>query len=334
MREKPGKNIIDEKEFEGEPISSSKNKTAEIIKYLIAVGLLVFIVIKVKPGEILAALKFADYKYILFALILLILNIYLQYVQWKTVITTLGIEKDHKKILRSLFYGFAGGAFTPVRVGEYFGRAAALKHISAGIVTAATFVDKISTLIIILFTGTFAAIAYTHNYLQTGMYFSGTVLVLLFLMSFLLAFLLNSPDSWYESLLNRIGRENRVGKFLAHLKIIKKIDKKLTVKLLSIAGFKFFIIIAQYALLVEAFTNTPGFLYLLWAGILVMYSKTIIPSISVADLGIREGASVYFISKMGGAGPAGFNASILIFLINIIIPAAIGFVIMMRRKHD
>lgn len=334
MPEDPGQNIINEKEFEGEKISPSKNKKAEIIKYLIAAGLLVFIIIKVKPAEIIDALESADYKYILFALILLIVNIYLQYAQWKAVSITLDVEKKSKNIIRSLFYGFAGGAFTPVRVGEYFGRAAALKHVSAGKVTAATFVDKIFTLIIILFTGTFAALAFTHYYMQTGVYFSGTVLVILFLLSFLFAFLLNSPDFWYESLLNRIGRENRVGKFLAHLKIIKKIDKKLTVKLLLIAGFKFFIIIAQYALLVEAFTNTPGFLHLLWAGILVMYSKTIIPSVSVADLGIREGASVYFISKMGGAGPAGFNASILIFVINLIIPAAIGFVMMMRRRHD
>jgi len=64
-----------------------------------------------------------------------------------------------------------------------------------------------------------------------------------------------------------------------------------------------------------------------------MFVKTIIPPISLGELGIREGASVFFISKMGEVSSVGFNASIFLFIINLLIPALIG-VGMFLRKND
>ena len=64
-----------------------------------------------------------------------------------------------------------------------------------------------------------------------------------------------------------------------------------------------------------------------------MFVKTIIPPITFGELGIREGASVYFLTQMGETASIGFNASILLFIINLLIPALIG-VGMFLRKND
>ena len=81
-----------------------------------------------------------------------------------------------------------------------------------------------------------------------------------------------------------------------------------------------------------AFTNHFSIINYIWAGILVMFAKTIIPAISFGDLGIREGASVYFIKQVGEAAAAGFNASIFLFLINILFPALTGLILLIKRK--
>ena len=63
-----------------------------------------------------------------------------------------------------------------------------------------------------------------------------------------------------------------------------------------------------------------------------MFVKTIIPPISMGELGIREGASVYFLSQFGERTSIGFNSSILLFIINLLIPALIGVGMFFRKN--
>jgi len=67
---------------------------------------------------------------------------------------------------------------------------------------------------------------------------------------------------------------------------------------------------------------------------MVMFVKTIIPPVSMGELGIREGASVYFLTQMGEAASVGFNASIMLFIINLLIPALIGAVMFLRKNGN
>jgi uncharacterized membrane protein YbhN (UPF0104 family) len=101
--------------------------------------------------------------------------------------------------------------------------------------------------------------------------------------------------------------------------------------LISLLFYSCFLI--QYALLVAAFSNHYDFIHYLWAANLIMFTKTIIPPISFGELGIREGASVYFLTQIGESASVGFNASILLFIINLLIPALIG-IGMFLRKND
>lgn len=62
-----------------------------------------------------------------------------------------------------------------------------------------------------------------------------------------------------------------------------------------------------------------------------MLVKSMLP-ISIGDLGIRESAAVFFLGKIGLAESTAFNASILLFLINLVIPSMIGLVLVLKYR--
>ena len=70
----------------------------------------------------------------------------------------------------------------------------------------------------------------------------------------------------------------------------------------------------------------------IWIANLVMFTKTVIPQITFGELGIREGAAVYFLKHFGESAVAGLNAALFLFLINILFPALIGLIFLLQRK--
>ncbi len=66
-----------------------------------------------------------------------------------------------------------------------------------------------------------------------------------------------------------------------------------------------------------------------------MFVKALLP-ISFGDLGVREATSIYFLSKYGIADVVAFNSSLLLFTINMIIPALVGLLFFpsLYKKND
>lgn len=63
-----------------------------------------------------------------------------------------------------------------------------------------------------------------------------------------------------------------------------------------------------------------------------MFAKTIIPPVSFAELGIREGASVFFLTYFGETQAVAFNASIFLFMINVLLPSLVGLIFFFRKN--
>jgi uncharacterized membrane protein YbhN (UPF0104 family) len=61
--------------------------------------------------------------------------------------------------------------------------------------------------------------------------------------------------------------------------------------------------------------------------------KSVLPSFNfLSDLGIREFSAVYFFSPLGVDEIAIISASLLIWLINLLAPAMVGFFYVLRLK--
>lgn len=303
-------------------------------KIFIAIGLLWFLISYVEWSDILLAVTNAKIEYLIFAFLLSSLNIYLQFYKWRLTTNYILKENSSKKILLSLFHGFSAAVFTPARIGEYFGRAIALKDKPVYKVALATLLDKLFPLILVAFFGSIGTIIFIHIEYELNIYLTSSIFIILIVLFILFFKLLWSENFWENILLSKLKSSSRLKKYLEKVKEIKTLDKVYASKMLFVSFLFYSCFLIQYALLVSAFSSEIRFIEYLWVGNLIMFAKTIIPPISFGELGIREGASIYFISKVGESSTVGFNASIFLFLINVLLPAIIGFVLLFRKADD
>ena len=310
------------------------NKTNLIIiaKILIASGLLFFLIQWVEYDKIVYALNNANLYLITVVLLLGIINIYLQYAKWHLTSREVLKEDNKLKSFRSLFYGFSAGIITPLRIGEYFGRGIEFKNKSLLQVTLATLVDKFFTLLLVAFIGSISSLLFIFFYYQVSLYIVIALFIIIFTLFYLLILLLLSNKFWNTVLFSRIRPSQKLKTFFDKLKAFQSLDKKYFYRMLIISFLFYSCFLIQYALLVSAFSNHFDYLHYLWAANLIMFTKTIIPPISMGELGIREGASVYFLTQMGESASVAFNASIFLFIINLLIPALIGLGMFFKKN--
>lgn len=311
----------------------SKSSLIIIAKILIAAGLVYYISSSVKFDQIIFAIKGANLSIILIVVGLGVLNVFLQYLKWKLTCTEVLGVKDSSKVFRSLFFGFSAGIITPLRIGEYFGRGIEFRDKSLVQVTVATLVDKFFPLLIVASFGSVLSLLFLYFYYSVSIYLILALFILLFTFFYFLVLLIINPGFWNNVLFSRINSSAKLKRFFDKLSVFKRLDRIYFVKMLVISFLFYSCFLIQYALLVTAFSNHFDLINYLWAANLIMFAKTIIPPISFGELGIREGASVYFITQMGQSASVGFNASIFLFIINLLIPALIG-VGMFLRKND
>ncbi len=310
----------------------TKKNFYTLLKIIIAAGLLVFIIIKVKPGEILNAVERANILFIVIAVVLLIPNLYLQYWKWKKTCTLFLDESGGRKIFFSLLYGLSGGVFTPARVGEYFGRSIGFKDKSFIKVSAATLVDKLFPLVILLVFGSITGILFLRIYFKVSVYIT-LILFAIDAALLILIYLSAVKKGWRKNFLfGFIKSKLKPGSVWSNLKILKNMNKKYSSGMIFISILFYLCVLVQFALLVAAFTHHYNFLNYLWAGNLVMFTKSLIPSVTFSDVGVREGASIYFLTKMGETSAAAFDASIFLFLINVLLPALLGMLLLFKKN--
>ena len=305
-----------------------------LLKLLIAAGIIYYLISYIDYKKVIAALQQADLTFIYAAGLLSILNIYLQYFKWKLTCNRVLGETNNKKILTSLFYGISAGAITPVRIGEYFGRAIAFKDKSVLQTTVATLIDKFFPLLIVAFLGSMSMIIFLYIFYDVSIYIALSLFILLFTFFYFLFILIKTEKFWDSILFSKLSKIKRLNRFFDKLQTLKKLDRTYFTKM-SVISFLFYAcFLIQYSLLVAGFSHNSAFFNSLWAGNLIMFAKTIIPPISLGELGIREGASVFFLTQFGETSAVAFNASIFLFMINIFIPALIGLALLIKKNND
>jgi uncharacterized membrane protein YbhN (UPF0104 family) len=105
-----------------------------------------------------------------------------------------------------------------------------------------------------------------------------------------------------------------------------------TVRIMLLLSVLFyFTFLIQFFLLLSAFG--PVNLFSALAGIsTIMLIKTIVPPVTLGELGIREGTAVLVLSPIGVLAAAALSASLLLFVVNLLIPALIGLPLLLRTR--
>ena len=303
-----------------------------LVKVSIALLLVVYLIRHLNPNQIWTDLQSANIFIILSALLLLVLNLYLQYKKWQVVCNSVLQETDKKKILHSLFYGFSAGISTPMRIGEYVGRALPFKNKSAVEITIATFIDKLFSILIVLFLGTITSILFIYYYFNISDLLTLSLFLALFIALYLIILVLNDSDFWKDYILKKIKKVKFLSKYYVQFESINELDSITIRKVTVLTVLFYFTYIFQFALLVYAFSNSSHLALYAWIGTMVMFSKKFISFLSIGDLGIREATAVYFAGILGVPEIAAFNASIFIFIINLVIPSLLGLFLIFKRN--
>ena len=123
-----------------------------------------------------------------------------------------------------------------------------------------------------------------------------------------------------------LSRHDKIGQIISSLQSLR-FEK--TGRLLGYTICHVITYISQFYLLLQAFADL-SYWNAFHAISSAMLVKTLLP-ISIGDLGIRESAAIYFLGQFHVKSVASFNASLLLFLINIFLPSMVGLVLILRN---
>jgi uncharacterized membrane protein YbhN (UPF0104 family) len=284
-------------------------------------------IIFVDWDSILIAFASADLFLIILSFAVGSINLLFQFLKWKIICNGYLEVTKNKVILSSLFYGFAAGLLTPMRLGEYVGRALPIKERRKRSVILATGIDKFF----------FIAAVFVIGVLPAWKYFGGFMskieFNLLYLLPLVIAFLIAASIL----LLKNRGKNSGSEKFTAlsdplkNISLIKKLKPGILIKISLISIFLYLLLIVQFGLLLSAFFETDSLFDYILLGNIILFSKTILSPLSLFDFGLREGLTVYYSSLLGLSTAAAFNASLLLFFINLVIPSLIGLFLYLYR---
>jgi len=84
------------------------------------------------------------------------------------------------------------------------------------------------------------------------------------------------------------------------------------------------VFVGQFVALGWAVVPSASLLPLTGAAVLTFYAKFLLPSLTLLDLGVREGAAALFFGLLVLAPAAGLQAALGLFVLNLLVPAVLG----------
>jgi len=273
-----------------------KLKKSVFYKIIISSLFLIFLFYFVKPNQILQALGQANLSWVLLALLLLPINLSLQFLRWKSLVVIGNKNVPNSEILKSIFYSFSYSIFTPARLGE-IGRAFHISNSKKGDLIALAFYEKIFAFCSLLLFVLLSLVFFKSHFYIFGLFILALIIVEL----------------------------KKIVKLIPYFRKYEQIIQKVnTLKISLISVTLVFVYIFQFYLILNAFKNVPFFHSIFMISLVIFFNSL---PITLSGLGIRELLSVYFFKVLEVSPGSAASAAFLIFCINILIPTFIGFVL-------
>jgi len=272
---------------------------------------------------------------------LMIVNWGIESLKWQFLIGK--IERvPFLRSFKAVLAGVSVSAFTPNRVGEYFGRVFILEKASPWKGVFITIIGSMSQLLITIIAGSFAFIFFVPVYLKDSdiyspyLFFSIVLLVMVFIVSLILIFL---NVSRLPRIISRFIKKRFV-KLYQYFAIIGYYNAYELGTVLIFSFLRYCIFTIQFYLLLMLFSIEIPFFQGLMILAMVFFVMTAIPTVTLAELGIRGSVSLYFIGlyfERFGILTEQIKVGIVsststLWLINLAIPALIGTFFVMRLK--
>jgi hypothetical protein len=263
---------------------------------------------------------------------LMMLNWGIEAVKWREALKVLSRISINKS-LKAVFSGNALAFFTPNRTGEYLGRMMYLKNDEMVSSVALTIMCGIAQLTVTLFAGCAGlyyakerAIAYFGGdimpWLNIGMSCVLFAAIVLTIFYFRIAFI----AKWTT------GRRwaYRWGE---HIRVLEDVNATILCSILSLSVARYVVFIVQYYLLFRVFAVDVNWWQAFWAVSLLFLVIAVMPSLGfLSELGIRWQAGIQVMQLFSSNVTGIFATSLSIWIINLVIPALVGGVMLLALK--
>ena len=299
------------------------------LKIIVAVLVLLVLVKRIRVEQLETAFRDADIRLIIIALLLLGPNLYFQFSKWRLIIHRENDSIRPRRILYSLFVGMALGLATPGRLGD-FGRTFFVRDADWARLLGLLMIDKLITLCVLYLIGIVGLSHFIsmnmHPYVWLPIFIMALTLASIVLTVLLRPNLLRSLAGRYHGVAHRFAV---IEKFVIGIEMA---TPNFTFKLFILTFLQMATYCTQFVLLIFSFFRIE-FVAAYFSTFAVMFTKSLLP-ISLGDLGIRESASVYFLGQFGVPEAAAFNASLLLFMINILVPSLVGLGLFLLKRQN
>lgn len=262
--------------------------------------------------------------FLLFLLVLMLMpiNWLIEVMKWRNLVIQFSTISFRLSVW-SVLFGLSMSLLTPYRLGELAGR---LIHIPKNQRVKVLYVNTFSSFSQLLFTALAALIIFPfYPFLKMLPFALKLSLSVLIIISLLYLFF---SSHFLKRLIVFINQRLRFNQEVDQLNL--KRSKRLATFLLSFLRYGIFLI--QFVLLVQVFDPAVPYGIAVMACIAVFFVASVVPSAWISDLPVRSSVAYMVFEQLGYAGTVGLFSSLILWCINLLIPAFVGLV--ESRKVD
>lgn len=258
------------------------------------------------------------------ALLLLPVNMLLESRKWQVLVRNT-VPLTLWQALGSVLTGIAFSMITPNRIGEYPGRMLALKKDFSPRMVSVSILGATAQLMAVLSGGIIGLWQFQQLAGKWSLIlWLGNVIIISLVAAFYFSF------SRWSHLIEHI---KWLSKFRRYGAMLKNVSRRMQWTVLGFSLLRFLVFTTQYyfALRWMGLVLPPAQGIALCA--LFFWAMAVIPSISLAETGIRAGVSWQIFQQYGADASVVFTATMMLWLVNLIIPAAIGALMLLRVRY-
>ncbi|MCY7310394.1 MAG: flippase-like domain-containing protein [Chitinophagaceae bacterium] len=267
-------------------------------------------------------------------ILLMIVNWSVEAIKWKISVKPIQ-QVSFLKALRAVLSGVSFSVSTPNRVGEYLGRVLYMDEGNRLKTISITIVGSISQLIITLLMGCIGLIilrpGIESNQVLSPIWMKVIIYGTIAVLSGLLLFYFRL--AWIIKWVDKLPGSNR---FAYLIRALEDFDTGLLFKLLLLSAMRFVVFIVQYYLLFHLFAVDVSWSQVFWAVSVSFLVMAVIPTIAIVEL-VQRGKVMTTIMALYTTNNLGVGFTTAgIWLINLIIPAIIGslLLLVMRKIYS
>lgn len=267
-------------------------------------------------------------------LALMLVNWGIEAKKWQLLVS--GIQKiKYSRAYRAIFTGQAIALNTFNGVGEYVGRVVYLEAGNRLRAVAVSIVGSLSQIIVTMVLGIMGLVYLRINVLDASHHVQGLTKFWLDAMMYSIGFwtfiflLIYFQLSWLTKLIEKIPF---VAKYSYYIQKLEDFHWKELTKILLLSFIRYVVFVAQYLLLLELFNVQASVWQLAWMVCVLFLVLAVVPSIPIAELGLRTEASQQLFGLISGNTLGIAFTATMIWLINRVIPAIAGSLFLLGVK--